>query len=97
MGKSMSIWYLAAAVFLTVLWAVAAELVALPIIPSPVLVVENLADIFMKHIAIHSLYSLWRIAAGLLLAVAVGLLHCFPVRREILEQPASDIRMWRCM
>ena len=69
----MSIWYLAAAVFLTVLWAVAAELVALPIIPSPVLVVENLADIFMKHIAIHSLYSLWRIAAGLLLAVAVGL------------------------
>ena len=37
------------------------------------LVVENLADIFMKHIAIHSLYSLWRIAAGLLLAVAVGL------------------------
>ena len=69
----MSIWYMAAAVFLTVLWAVAAELVALPIIPSPVLVVENLADIFMKHIAIHSLYSLWRIAAGLLLAVAVGL------------------------
>ena len=34
---------------------------------------ENLADIFMKYIAIHSLYSLWRIGAGLLLAVAVGL------------------------
>ena len=27
----MSVWYLAAAVFLTALWAVAAELVALPI------------------------------------------------------------------
>ena len=73
MGKSMSVWYLAAAAFLTLVWAAAAEIVALPIIPSPVLVVENLTDIFMSAIAIHSLYSLWRIGAGLLLAVAVGL------------------------
>ena len=51
----MSVWYLAAAVFLTALWAVAAELVALPIIPSPVLVVENLADIFMKHIFLFNI------------------------------------------
>lgn len=73
MGKSVSVWYLAAAVFLTLVWAAAAEIVALPIIPSPVLVAENLADIFMKYIAVHSMYSLWRIAAGLLLAVVAGL------------------------
>lgn len=69
----MSVWYLAAAVFLTVIWGIAAEIVALPIIPPPWLVAANLADIFMKYIAIHSFYSLWRIAAGLFLAVAVGL------------------------
>ncbi|ORU00750.1 Binding-protein-dependent transport systems inner membrane component [Anaerovibrio sp. JC8] len=73
MGKLVSVWYLLAAVALTIIWFVVAKVVDLPIIPSPVLVVENLADIFMKYIAIHSLYSLWRIAAGLLLAIAVGL------------------------
>ena len=73
MGKLVSLWYLLAAVVLTIIWFVVSHLVDLPIIPSPVLVVENLADIFMKYIAIHSLYSLWRIGAGLLLAVAVGL------------------------
>ncbi|KHM52946.1 NitT/TauT family transport system permease protein [Anaerovibrio lipolyticus DSM 3074] len=73
MGKLVSLWYLLAAVVLTLVWFVVSQLVDLPIIPSPVLVVENLADIFMKYIAIHSLYSLWRIGAGLLLAVAVGL------------------------
>jgi NitT/TauT family transport system permease protein len=73
MGKLVSLWYLLAAVVLTIIWLIVSQLVDLPIIPSPVLVVENLADIFMKYIAIHSLYSLWRIGAGLLLAVAVGL------------------------
>ena len=63
MGKLVSVWYLLAAVALTIIWFVVAKVVDLPIIPSPVLVVENLADIFMKYIAIHSLYSLWRIAA----------------------------------
>ena len=73
MGKSVSYWYILAAIFLTALWFVIAAITDLPIIPSPVLVAENLADIFMKYIAIHSIDSLWRIAAGLLLAVAVGL------------------------
>ena len=73
MGKLVSLWYFLAAVVLTIIWCIVSQLVDLPIIPSPVLVVENLADIFMKYIAIHSLYSLWRIGAGLLLAVAVGL------------------------
>ena len=73
MGKLVGFWYLLAAVALTIVWFVVAQIVDLPIIPSPIRVVENLADIFMQYIAIHSLYSLWRIVAGLLLAIAVGL------------------------
>ena len=73
MGKLVGMWYLLAAVVLTAIWFVVAQIVDLPIIPSPVRVVENLADIFMQYIAIHSLYSLCRIVAGLLLAIAVGL------------------------
>lgn len=73
MGKSVTVWYVAAAAFLTFVWAIAAKMTELPIIPSPALVVENLAEIFMRQIAVHSIYSLWRIAAGLLLAIAVGL------------------------
>ena len=73
MGKYVGFWYIMAALFLTLLWMAVSELVALPIIPSPFKVVDNLADIFMKYIAVHSLYSLWRIAAGLILAIVIGL------------------------
>ncbi|MCR5175789.1 MAG: ABC transporter permease [Anaerovibrio sp.] len=73
MGKLVGAWYLLAAVILTFIWFVVSQIVDLPIIPSPVLVVDNLADIFMQYIAIHGIYSLWRIMAGLALAVAVGL------------------------
>lgn len=58
MGKLVSVWYLAAAVFLTIVWWIASEIVQLPIIPSPLLVAENMSDIFMDYIAIHSIYSL---------------------------------------
>ena len=51
MGKLVGFWYLLAAVALTIVWFVVAQIVDLPIIPSPVLVVENLADIFIMSIA----------------------------------------------
>ena len=73
MGKCVTVWYAIAAGVLFLVWWAAAFFTALPIVPSPVLVLENLLDIFVKYIAIHGLYSLWRIAAGLLLAVIVGL------------------------
>lgn len=73
MGKYVSFWYAVAALFLSLLWFIISEIVSLPIIPSPVLVMDNLSDIFMKYIAIHSMYSLWRIGAGLVMAIAVGL------------------------
>ena len=58
MGKSVSVWYLAAAVFLTIVWWIASEIVQLPIIPSPLLVAENMSDIFMDYIAIHSIHNI---------------------------------------
>lgn len=54
------------------MWYALAKMMALPIVPSPFLVMENLADIFIEYIAIHGFYSLWRIVAGVCLAVAVG-------------------------
>lgn len=71
--KSKSVYfYIPAAVFLLVLWQIVSLIVHLPIIPPPYLAIERLADIFSNTIAVHALYSLWRIVAGVLLAVAVG-------------------------
>ena len=61
------------AAFLFVVWLAVAELVRLPIIPSPLRVAANIGEIFFDGIAVHCAYSLGRILAGLLLAVAVGL------------------------
>lgn len=64
--------YLLGMLFLLLVWQITAALVQLPIIPEPLLVFARLEEIFMSKIAIHAAYSLWRIAAGILLAVAVG-------------------------
>ena len=63
--------YFMAAFFLTVLWGIIAGVTALPIIPSPWAVVERLYGI-IDIIAMHGAYSLWRIVAGLGLAVIIG-------------------------
>ena len=71
--KSKSVYfYIPAAVFLLVLWQIVSLIVQLPIIPPPYLAIERLAAIFSDTIAVHAVYSLWRIVAGVLLAVAVG-------------------------
>lgn len=66
-------WYLYGVVLFLVIWQVIASLVNLPIIPSPALVAATLFKIFAAKIATHGFYSLWRIVAGVLLAVAAGL------------------------
>lgn len=71
-GKKLLLTYALGAAALLVLWQIVASLVALPIIPQPVLVFERLGKIFSDKIAVHAAYSLWRIAAGLVLAVAAG-------------------------
>ncbi|MDU4962329.1 MAG: ABC transporter permease [Sporomusaceae bacterium] len=54
-------------------WQAAAAVLAQPIVPAPAAVLTKLAAIFVSDIAPHSLFSLWRIAAGVCLAVIAGL------------------------
>ncbi|MCE5286856.1 MAG: ABC transporter permease [Pelosinus sp.] len=67
------IWYIYAALFFFALWYVLAAIVNLPIIPSPVKVVSNLFTIFLGKIAVHAVYSLWRIVAGVFLSIVIGI------------------------
>ncbi|SFT84613.1 NitT/TauT family transport system permease protein [Selenomonas sp. GACV-9] len=71
-GKVVLRAYLGGAVFLLALWWAISLLVELPIIPAPDKVLVKLSHVFMQAIAIHGAYSLWRIAAGLVLAVGIG-------------------------
>lgn len=64
--------YLAAAVLLLVLWYVIAAIMQLPIVPTPDKVFLKLGHVFRQYILVHAARSLWRIAAGLGLAVLVG-------------------------
>ncbi len=64
---------LGGAVLLVLVWQAVSLISDTPLIPSPMRVGKNICDIFTASISIHLGYSLWRIAAGLLLAVAVGL------------------------
>ena len=61
--------YLTAAVFLLAIWWGLALLLELPIVPTPDKVFVRLTDVFARDILEHAAYSLWRIAAGLGLAV----------------------------
>lgn len=64
--------YLAAAVLLLVLWYVIAAIMQLPIVPTPDKVFLKLGHVSRQYILVHAAWSLWRIAAGLGLAVLVG-------------------------
>ncbi len=64
--------YLLGAVFLIILWQLVAMLMHRPIVPVPEKVFQRLAQVFTGDIAVHALYSMWRIWAGLFLAVLVG-------------------------
>jgi len=70
--KGAGVWYLYGMLIFLFLWQAAASWLQLPIIPSPGIVLVNLLHIFLPQIAVHGLYSLWRIVAGVLLAVLVG-------------------------
>ncbi len=70
-NKTWLYYLIGIAAFLGI-WQLVSLLLALPIIPSPFTVLDNLMHIFMKYIAIHGVYSLWRIVAGVFLAIMVG-------------------------
>ena len=70
--KGAGVWYIYGVLIFLTLWQVAASWLQLPIIPSPGIVLVNLFQVFLSQIAAHGLYSMWRIVAGVLLAVLVG-------------------------
>jgi NitT/TauT family transport system permease protein len=65
--------YLTGFVITILLWYVASMLLKTPIIPSPIIVFINLFKIFNSAILIHLMYSLWRIAAGVLISILIGI------------------------
>jgi NitT/TauT family transport system permease protein len=65
--------YLYGIMALLAVWQAAASALTLPIIPSPAAVMLNLSQIFFSHISVHSFFSLWRIVAGVILSVVVGI------------------------
>jgi NitT/TauT family transport system permease protein len=71
--KRRGIWYIYGILIFITLWYITASLVNLPIIPNPWIVMMNLLNIFISKILIHGMYSLWRIMAGVFLAVIVGI------------------------
>lgn len=65
--------YLYGVITFMILWQAAASALTLPIFPTPAAVMLNLSQIFCSDIAIHGLFSLWRIVAGVILSVIVGI------------------------
>lgn len=71
-GRSILRAYIQGALFLLLIWWLIALIMKLPIVPTPDKVFLKLGQVFLSVIGIHGAYSLWRIAAGLALAVAIG-------------------------
>ncbi|HHY81394.1 MAG TPA: ABC transporter permease [Clostridiales bacterium] len=58
---------------LNLVWLIASLLLNINVIPSPFAVYKDLGSLFTNKIIIHILYSLRRIALGLVLSLAVGI------------------------
>lgn len=71
--KGAGVWYIYGMLIFLTLWQAVASWLQLPIIPAPGIVLVNLFHVFLSQIAVHGLYSIWRIVAGVLLAVIVGI------------------------
>ncbi|MBP2664382.1 MAG: ABC-type transporter, integral rane subunit [Firmicutes bacterium] len=71
--KGAGVWYIYGMLIFLTLWQAVASWLQLPIIPAPGIVLVNLFHVFLSQIAVHGLYSIWRIVAGVLLAVVVGI------------------------
>lgn len=78
-------------VLVVILWQAVSMLFKIPIIPTPVAVFANILQIFQSQMAIHLLYSLGRILAGIaisiLLGVALGFLMGYFARADKILSP----------
>lgn len=63
----------AAFLIIILLWQFFSIAARVPFIPSPFLVLKTIASIFRGKILMHSLYSLFRIFAGIFLSMAIGI------------------------
>lgn len=68
-GKTYLLSFLA----VTIMWYVFYLILKLPIVPSPFKIYVNIINIFKEKIAIHIIYSLARIFAGVLVSILIGL------------------------
>ena len=66
-------WYLGGGALFFALWQLAALLLNQPVVPPPLQVLLNLKEILAAKIAVHAAYSLWRIVAGIISALAIGI------------------------
>lgn len=74
MRKSkFTLTYLYALIILLLSWYLLAAAVKLPFVPTPLRVFSNLGKIFFSEISVHLIYSLYRIASGILVSMAVGI------------------------
>ncbi|TZE83600.1 ABC transporter permease [Calorimonas adulescens] len=64
--------YIYAMIGVVAVWYVLSIIANLPIIPSPLNVFVNTYIIFKAKIAIHVMYSIYRIFMGLILSIAIG-------------------------
>ncbi|OXT05906.1 ABC transporter permease [Thermoanaerobacterium thermosaccharolyticum] len=68
--KAFEYFYALLIIFL--LWYMISQIVKINLIPSPILVLENLSKTFKSKIMIHVEYSLFRILMGIALSLIVG-------------------------
>ena len=66
--------FMGAGIFLLVIWQGASLLLAKPLLPSPVTVIQALPALVQRDLFRHLGASLWRIALGMVLAVLLGFL-----------------------
>lgn len=73
MRQSKGYVYLIGFVITMLLWFMIAVILKTPIIPLPSIVIINLFRIFNSQILVHLMYSLWRIFAGVLISILIGI------------------------
>jgi NitT/TauT family transport system permease protein len=71
--KSKNIRRATAFIIILLMWQVFSMVARVPFIPSPFRVLETIGSIFQNKILMHSLYSLFRIFAGIFLSMAIGI------------------------
>lgn len=65
--------FIAAIAILVVLWEALSDILCIPFIPSPLSIWLNLCSNFAQQISVHAAWSLFRIIAGVMISVIIGL------------------------